>query len=303
MKNLMSKLLLVIVLLLTSGFIRADVSLIVISKITNPEKSTGVQIGDVLKRSVTFRTSLPQNEIIKRLPTKGTRINEVELIDSRVEKLKGGDNDQFKIELTYQVFSNESTPRLMSLPSETLNISSNEQLVIPVWNFWFSPLVLTNIVNAKTYVQPQVKPNPIDLTQHKLLLKLFLTLLLFGLIGLVYINADAKWLPFIKGDFARAHKKIKLLKKNKLTDDAKLKEALLSLHSAFNKTYGSNLFANDINDFISKNQKFKSLNFQILEFFKISNQILYSNNRQDNNHLLQKLISISKSLRDSERGV
>jgi hypothetical protein len=67
MKNLISKLLLVIVLLLTSGFIRADVSLIVISSITNPEKSTGVQIGDVLKRSVTFRTSLPQNELKKKI--------------------------------------------------------------------------------------------------------------------------------------------------------------------------------------------------------------------------------------------
>jgi mxaA protein len=301
--KLTSKLLLLLALLLTSTLISAETKLLTISKMTNPSKSTGIQIGDVLKRSITFQTTSPINLITKALPAKGTRNDELELIGSRVERLKEGDENKFKIELTYQVFTNISEPTVMALPSITFEISSAEQLIIPAWHFWFSPLVNKNITNAKANVQPQAKVTPIDLTQHKLLLNVFAIISFIGLIGLFYLNADAKWLPFVRGDFAQAHKQMKRLKKSKATDDKTLKDALLSLHEAFNKTYGSNLFAIDVNHFVSQHQKFKSLNHQIQEFFNLSNRILYTNLHQDNSELLLKLISISKNLRDCERGV
>jgi mxaA protein len=79
--------------------------------------------------------------------------------------------------------------------------------------------------------------------------------------------------------------------------------ALFNLHTAFNKTYGSNLFAKDINDFVSQHPKFNSLRNQIEEFFSLSNLMLFSSQPQNNREFFLKLISISKNLRNCERGV
>ena len=303
MMTLLQKLLLLIALLFQSALIYAEDNAIAISNLTNPARSTGIQIGDVLQRSMTFETSTPQNMITKALPAKGTRNDEVELIAANIVRMKEGSKNQYKLELRYQVFTNATRSKVMALPAQTIKISSTEQLVLPAWRFWFSPLVETSIVNAKANVQPQLKAPTIDLNQHAMGLKVFSVMLILSIIGLIYVNANNQWLPFCKGNFARAHKQIKLLSRSKGSDANRLKNALFSLHTSFNKTYGSNLFANDVNDFISQHPRFKPLHQQILEFFTLSNKTLFSRNRQDDRALLLKLLSISKSLRDCERGV
>lgn len=303
MMTLLQKLLLLIALLFQSALIYAEDNAIAISNLTNPARSTGIQIGDVLQRSMTFETSTPQNMITKALPAKGTRNDEVELIAANIVRMKEGSKNQYKLELRYQVFTNATRPKVMALPAQTIKISSTEQLVLPAWRFWFSPLVETSIVNAKANVQPQLKAPTIDLNQHAMGLKVFSVMLILSIIGLIYVNANTQWLPFCKGNFARAHKQIKQLSRRKMPDGNRLKKALFSLHASFNKTYGSNLFANDVDDFISQHPRFKSLDQQILEFFTLSNQTLFSRDRQDDPELLLKLLSISKSLRDCERGV
>ena len=303
MMTLLQKLLLLIALLFQSALIYAEGNAIAISNLTNPARSTGIQIGDVLQRSMTFETSTPQNMITKALPAKGTRNDEVELIAANIVRMKEGSKNQYKLELRYQVFTNATRSKVMALPAQTIKISSTEQLVLPSWRFWFSPLVETSIVNAKANVQPQLKAPTIDLNQHAMGLKVFSVMLILSIIGLIYVNANTQWLPFCKGNFARAHKQIKQLSRSKMPDGNRLKKALFSLHASFNKTYGSNLFANDVDDFISQHPRFKSLDQQILEFFTLSNQTLFSRDRQDDPELLLKLLSISKSLRDCERGV
>lgn len=303
MMTLLQKLLLLIALLFQSALVYAEDNAIAISNLTNPARSTGIQIGDVLQRSMTFETSTTQNIITKALPAKGTRNDEVELIAANIVRMKEGSKNQYKLELSYQVFTNATRSKVMALPAQTIKISSTEQLVLPAWRFWFSPLVETSIFNAKANVQPQLKAPTIDLNQHAMGLKVFSVMLILSIIGLIYVNANTQWLPFCKGNFARAHKQIKQLSRNKIPDANRLKKALFSLHASFNKTYGSNLFASDVDDFISKYPRFKLLDQKILEFFTLSNQTLFSRDRQDDSELLLKLLSISKSLRDCERGV
>lgn len=303
MMTLLLKLLLLIALLFQSAFVFAESSAIAISNLSNPQRSTGIQIGDVLKRSLTFETSTPQQMITKTLPAKGTRNDEVELIATSIERLKEGSKNQYKLELVYQVFTNATRPKVMALPAQTINISSNEELSLPTWRFWFSPLVEASIFNAKANVQPQVKPASLDINQYAVGLKVFAGMLIFSIVGLIYVNADAKWLPFNKGDFSHAHKEIKLLSKSNVPDTNRVKKAIFCLHKSFNKTYGNNLFANHLDDFISQNPRFKPLHNEIIEFFKLSNQILFSNQFDDNHELMLTLLSLSRSLRNCERGV
>lgn len=303
MMNLLPKLLLLITLVFQSAFVYADNHTLALSNLTNPQRSTGVQIGDVLTRSMTFETATPQHALSKSLPAKGTRNDEVELVGSSIQLLKEGSKNQYKIELIYQVFTNVTKPKVMALPAETIKISSAEQIILPAWHFWFSPLVETSINYAKANVQPQVTPPSIDINQYAIGLKVFAGMLMLSIIGLVYVNADAQWLPFCKGQFARSHHQIKYLSRCNVLDENTIKKALFSLHTAFNNTYGSNLFANDINDFISQHPRFKPLQNKIVEFFTLSNQMLFSSQVEGNRELLLKLLSISKNLRNCERGV
>jgi len=303
MKTLIPTLLLLTALLFQSAFVCAESSAIAISNLTNPLRSTGIQIGDVLSRSVTFETSTPQNIITKGLPAKGTRNDEVELIATNIERLKEGSKNQYKLELVYQVFTNVTRPKVMALPAESIKISGTEQLSLPAWHFWFSPLVEATMVNAKANVQPQVKPPSIEINPYAIAIKVFLGILMFSIIGLIYLNADLKCLPFYKGHFARAHHQIKRLSRGQASDGNRIKKALFNLHEAFNKTYGSNLFADDINEFISKHPKFKVLDQALVEFFSLSNKTLFTRQTQDDHALLLKLLSLSKSLRNCERGV
>jgi mxaA protein len=303
MKTLTSKLLIIFTLLFQCAFAFADNNSFAILNLKNPQISSGIQIGDVLKRSVTFETKVSQKTLIKALPAKGTRNDEVELVASNLLLLKEGSKNQYRLELAYQVFTNVIKPKVMALPAETVKISSTEQIILPAWHFWFSPLVETDINNAKANVQPQLNSPTIDINQYEIGIRVFAGMMIFSIIGLIYLNANSQWLPFCKGHFAISHKQIKYLSRRKESDRNAIKLALFNLHTAFNKTYGSNLFAKDINDFVSQHPKFNSLRNQIEEFFSLSNLMLFSSHPQNNREFFLKLISISKNLRNCERGV
>ncbi|MCY1552766.1 hypothetical protein D9M68_891840 [compost metagenome] len=128
---------------------------------------------------------------------------------------------------------------------------------------------------------------------------MLLGLFVIGLAGLLYINADSRWLPFMNGAFARAHRKLKKLPKNQVSE----KEALLQLHQAFNSVYGANLFEGDITDFLSKHQQFSKLRADIEQFFQRSNQTLFGEWHRDSAQFIGELTVLSKRLRDCERRV
>lgn len=303
MTTLITKLLLLITLLFQSAIVSADNKTLTLSSLKNPQRSSGIQMGDVLKRSVMFETEISQKALYKALPAKGTRNDEVELIYSNIFTLKEGSKNQYKLELVYQVFTNVTKPKVMALPEETIKISSTEQIILPAWHFWFSPLVETGIINAKANVQPQVTSPSLDINQYEIGLKIFAGMLIISIIGLIYVNANSQWLPFCKGHFAICHKQIKYLSRAKVIDENVIKKALFNLHTALNKSYGSNLFAKDINDFVSQQPRFKDLQKQIEEFFTLSNQMLFSSHAQSNREFLLRILSISKNLRNCERGV
>jgi mxaA protein len=126
MTTLITKLLLLITLLFQSGIVSADNKTLTFSSLKNPQRSSGIQMGDVLKRSVMFETEISQKALYKALPAKGTRNDEVELISSNIFTLKEGSKNQYKLELVYQVFTNFTKPKVMALPEETIKISSSD---------------------------------------------------------------------------------------------------------------------------------------------------------------------------------
>ncbi len=270
-------------------------------KVINPHTSNNIQLGDVLIRSIDVAIDsayqLPKNS----LPMKGEVRNGIELSDISVKTTKANGTIIYKITFTYQVFISAAKPVIMQLPDEHMALTGGEKALtidIPAWKFWFAPLVAEGVTNAKENMQPQSKPALIDVSAHQTRLWAALVLLVTGLLGLVYINADKRWLPFMNGAFAQAYRKIK----NLPHDQAANKNALSSMHQAFNEVYGANLFANELDRFLTANPKFLKMKHEIAQFFEQSNTALFAN-QATNTAQVQQLKTLSKRLRDCERGV
>jgi len=69
------------------------------------------------------------------------------------------------------------------------------------------------------------------------------------------------------------------------------------------RIYGANIFARDIDHFITIRPTFAKMKAEISEFFDYSNKSLYATEPRDSAKIIQNLVHLSKALRDCERGV
>ncbi|MGJ0533038.1 MAG: hypothetical protein ACR65W_07225 [Methylocystis sp.] len=271
-------------------------------QLVNPVQSTGIRIGDIMERTVVLEAPAPYQLSQSALPMKGVNRNGIELADLRIEKKQAGQTNRYAVTLRYQVFGHASAPAVLTLPEETFALTGGPQglaLNIPAWRFWYSSLAIADISTAKGNLQPQFRPSAIDVASHRARLIGFLALLVVAALALAYYNADSRWLPFMNGPFAQAHRRIKRLPAK---DGHAWKTALATLHEAFNRTHGSNLFAADIDAFVEKHPQFSRARADIEAFFVHSGRALFSEPPQDTHAFVKDMTAFGKQLRDCERG-
>lgn len=275
-------------------------------KVTNPPSTNGVHIGDVLSRTVVVDAPTAYTLAENALPKKGSKHDGIELVGVALQSQPRSGHTQYTLQLRYQVFSVSTTPAVMHLPAEKLTFTgaAASTVEVPAWGFWFSPLVTGGTATAKKNLLPEFKTPLIDSRADQQRLGLFFTLLIASLAALLYINADGHWLPFMGGAFARAHRQLKrLAKSSKPKTAVEEKKALVYLHQAFNQHYGANIFARDVEEFVSLRPGFKGMQHEITQFFEASNQSLYDVKGRDSHQVIAQLVQLSKRLRDCERGV
>lgn len=269
-------------------------------KINNPARSYDVQIGDVLSRQIEISLPAQGNLAKDSLPRKGSKLQGIELVNISTTQSQEGAQRKLSLQLDYQVFAHSDKPSVMQLPELSLQLEGSEQaLHVPAWRFWFSPLVVSNASKAGINMQPQFAAPLVDTRQLQAWLWAFIALTVLGALALLYINAEKRWLPFMGGAFAQAHRKIKRLKPGPEGN----KEAFYHMHAAFNTWYGANCFAQDIEQFVQQNPRFGRSREQIARFFACSNDYLFLDQGQDKDQTMQELKQLSKQFRHCERGV
>ena len=279
--------------------------------VSNPDSSYGVHIGDKLSRKVVLEVPAPYQISNSAFPKKGTKRNGVELVDINVEIDQKKTGVLYTVNLSYQTFTDAATPKVMYLPVEKFAVSgaSNtdvkpKAIEVPAWGFWFSPLVTGSIETAQKNMQSEVKPPLVDIQTHQTRFAVFLNALVISLIALLYMNADGQWLPFMGGAFAKAHRQLKrLAKSSSAKTSIEEKQALVYVHQAFNHHYGANIFARDIERFVTMRPAFRKMKAEIEQFFNYSNQSLYATDARNSKQVISDLVQLSKQLRDCERGV
>jgi mxaA protein len=278
-----------------------------IASLTNPAQSYGVHIGDKLSRKIVLDVPAPYQIASSAFPKKGTKDKGIELVEVNVETDQQKSKTIYTLNLSYQAFINTSTPTVLQLPVEKFTVTGGEKPVVidlPAWGFWFSPLVTGNTEVAEKNLQHDYKPPLVDMSAHRTRLIAFLSMLTVSLLALLYVNADGNWLPFMGGAFAKAHRQLKRLSKSSTTKTpADEKQALVYIHEAFNKHYRANIFARDIEHFLTMRPSFRKMKRDIEQFFNNSNQSLYSIETRDSKKVIADLVILSQQLRDCERGV
>ena len=278
--------------------------------VTNPPTVAGIHIGDVLTRTFQIRVFPPYHLTDATLPKKNIRRNGIDIVDLKVERINQSDSIKYVIRVKYQIFAISSAPKAMQLPAEQISFDTAPTAGTPVtlkvaaWPFWFSPLVIGESDTAKKNLLPDVPTPRIDKTNHQTRLGAFLIIAVASLLGLIYMNADGKWFPFMGGAFARAHRQIKRLAKAQ-SSPSKTQEtqAYAQLHQAFNQHFGANIFARDIEEFLMLRPSFKSAKNEIEKFFEASSMSLFGPAKESSHEIILKLVQLSKQLRDCERGV
>lgn len=273
-----------------------------IISITEPKQSIGIQIGDIMQRRIILAVEQPYQVSKSAFPRKGERVNNIELADVQINTAQRLNHTIYTITLSYQVFAYSSTARVMHLPEVAFAATGGPEAVtikLPMRRFWYSPLAQGSIHKVRANLQPQYSPTLIDLRPHQTRLIFFASLLLIGITGLIYINLDRRWLPWMNGAFAQAYRRLKKLPEGPQSH----RQALLVMHQAFNSSYGTNLFADRIEDFLQKRPKFAQYRDEINVFFEHSSQALFAPQNLHNDHLVRDLQVLSKQLRSCERGV
>ena len=296
-------------LLLTSFMLNAaeEARTAKLVSLINPTQTYGVRIGDKLSRKLVLDVPAPFKISESAFPKKGSKNNEIELVEVGVITDQQKENTRYTINLTYQIFTSSINPTVMQLPVEKLSLTGgakSEALQIPAWSFWFSPIVTGGIDAAQKNIHPEAIPPLVGVSVHKTRFAIFVSLLAASLLALLYLNADGNWLPFMGGAFAKAHRQLKRLAKLSSAKTAvEEKQALVYIHQAFNQHFGANMFASDIEPFVAKRASFKKMQAEIAQFFDESNQSLYAVELRNSPKIIADLVQLSKELRACERGI
>ncbi|MBF4987439.1 hypothetical protein [Methylophilus sp. 14] len=265
----------------------------------NPAQYAGIQIGDVLQRSITLSVSAQEQLNDSSLPLKGLQRNGIELRQWQVSSASQADKKIYTLVFDYQVFASSGKPIQLQLPVERIRFNSGAAAELPAWRFWLMAQLPDRLQPAKPTVIAQYHASMLetDSTQRWLVLSLLLAVI--GSLVLLYRNADWTWLPMMNGHFAKAYHRLKRLP---ATAEGQKQAALIVQH-AFNQHYGQQMLSSQVGAFVQQQPVFQSLETQIQAFFVQANAVLYGGQLPAAAEYLQQCKTLTRQLRDCERRV
>lgn len=306
MKLLLGKILIGLILALVSWSTSAA-GLPYAMQVQNPERDIAYFVGDVIKRTVELDVKAPYELAPGSVPTKGVMRKGIELREVGLTDRKSSDATHYRLQLTYQVFNRGDFAKKLELPQELLQLTNGGKpipLIVPAWQFQVSPISARGEVYIEKDMSPYRGPLLVKFGYLKPLLAVFLLMVLAAMCGLTYINGDANWFPGMGGPFAASYRRIAGLPHS----PEGARAAATSIHQAFNRTHGENVFFQNLDQFLQNNPGFQSARAEIATFFDLSNHLLYGISVGNQPSMgpsmgMPVLLEFCKRCRDCERGV
>lgn len=284
-----------------SGLAAAEAQPATVQEISihNPALYAGVQIGDVLQRSVKLAVAANDQLAENSLPLKGVQRNGVELRQVHVDNQTQDGKKIYTVTFDYQIFASSGQPVQLQLPAEKITFNSGASYELPSWRFWLMAQLPDRLQKAKETVIPQYRPAFLDTQTPQRMFILSMVLVVIAGLMLLYRNADWTWLPMMNGHFAHAYRKLK-----KLPASAEgQKQAALIVQHALNQRFGRQMLSQHVSEFVAQQPAFKPLEQEIRDFFARANAVLYAGQDAPAAGYLQQCKALTRQLRDCERGM
>ena len=221
----------------------------------------------------------------------------IKLIKQRNLIIQDKDKHIFINKIEYQVFQTTKSGNY-SLPDHKYSINK-ENILIPQSKYWFTRVAESKLNKVLLNSVDQIKPNVIKV-EYQYSYLLFVIIILSSLI-IIYKNFDFVYLTRMNGPFAKAHKEIKVLNKEKGKEKDNYIKSILILTNAFNKTFKKNINNSNLNEFTEKNINYQVIKEEIRIFVDVSSAEIYSSKTYFNKTRFNDIYNFSKLLRTIER--
>ncbi|MBS7586762.1 nonribosomal peptide synthetase MxaA [Ancylobacter defluvii] len=272
----------------------------------------GHVIGDRLTLSADIVLDVPFQLDPASLPRARPLNYWLELTDVRLtDRGTSGDAQRYALNLTYQIFYAPLEPKRLDIPPLQLLATDGErrvEFVVPGWSFLTSPLreIVSTEQGAAMALRPDAPPPPIPVsgTLRGLLFSLGCVLA-----ALVVLAWHVGWGPFAQRrgrPFARAARAVRAALPSPKTAPSSpaYRQALLSLHRAFDATAGKGVFAEDLPGFFSAHPGFVLVETEIRRLFAASRRLFFGDDLVAATQELPpaELIALAGRLKAVERG-
>lgn len=218
---------------------------------------------------------------------------------------------RYTLELVYQTFYAPLEPRRLVIPAMSLSAVDGAQRAgvdIPSWSFVTSPLrALSSAADPQAMVpRPDLVPQPIPTRGTAAALAATLAL---ALVASTVLAWQAGWGPFGRRrsrPFSRAARGILHALARSSTSLHSLdayRDALRSLHRAFDSTSGKGVFAEDLPAFLAAHPAFRAAEPDIRRLFDASRRTFFGEDPEGAARALPPadLAAIARRLRSAER--
>ncbi|MBS9476366.1 nonribosomal peptide synthetase MxaA [Ancylobacter radicis] len=200
---------------------------------------------------------------------------------------------RYRLDLVYQSFYAALEPKRLDIPAFTLSARDGDHRVsvaVPAWSFLMSPLreIVSTGQGAVMALRPDIVPRPIPTRGTTLALAASAGV---ALAGLLVIAWQMGWGPFGRRrarPFARAARQVRAAigamrhgsvssapSSTSLHRHAGYKQALQTLHRAFDATAGRGVFAEDLAGFFADHASFSAAETEIRHLFEASRRAFF----------------------------
>ncbi len=299
----MKRTLAVLVLTLAAAAPAADDAVLRID--AEEPRAYGYQVGDHLQRRVVVHVPAGWTLDETSLPKPGGRGLALELraVQRSVETVIGG--QRLQLDLDYQVFLAPAAPRTVEIGAHRLRFAVAgrvEEALIEAWPVTIAPLVQAEAPTRRGLgeMQPDRPPPRVDTTAPRARLTVYGVLATLLAAGLLLAYLGPPWRAARNRPFGRAWRQLRGLPAQ--PDDARWRQACVTLHEALNRSAGEVLFERGLDGFVQRHAGFAPLRDDLQRFLRTTSAQFFGGAAREPGDG-RWLLSLARRCRDAERGL
>ncbi len=246
--------------------------------IQEPSQKVGYFVGDIIQRQIKLSIQEPYKLIEESLPIVGyeKRYRGQLLGITLREVVKNQRKDFLELDLTYQIFTNNTVAKPAFITADyyrVINKNKPDEVLkirVPELTIAVSPIAIFGSVKVEDDMSDLRGPFLIDARKYEMNIYKSLLILTIFLFVLIYIYTRFTILPGFKKIFLPIYRQFK---KNK---DIKIEDMIRLIHNGLDRFIDASLFEKNLQDLYKTNESFKNIDQELKIFFKISNQKLFT---------------------------